>query len=75
MDLQEERKLTKQAERMRIFYSRNRIKWERCVLTVCICAEAAEGGWFVALRLCNYPSCQTERPPYQLLFKEGSEEL
>lgn len=26
----------------------NRIKHEWCVLTVCICAEAAVGGWFVA---------------------------
>lgn len=28
-----------------------RIKGEWCVLTICICAEAAAGGWFVSLSL------------------------
>lgn len=57
----------------------NRIKREWCVLTVCICAEAAVGGWFVALSLCHYPSCHTkscfQTIPHQPLFKEGSDEL
>lgn len=79
MDLQEERKLTKQAERMRIFNGRtglnvNDASW----LFASVQRQLRVAALWPSVCAITPPAKLNpvfKRPPYQPLFKEGSEEL
>lgn len=74
MNLQEERKWTRQAGRMRIFYTRTGLE----VNDVCWLFAFVWVADLWLLSLSNYPSCQTKSRfqtiPRRPLFKEGSDE-